>query len=172
VTSKRQFRSALVGEHQFVSRFLSNDWELVGPDGVVARMRRVPSKHTSLVWLPDGRKLELKPDGWGTVVAVGDSEKAKIERQSWWGRRWEVTGTTFGYELTSDPTPRRWTLRIGGHPVGHLAGTFLTYNRVDVHTDVAVPVHALILSWHVIARPWEAAASARVLRPKPRPKVL
>lgn len=170
MTSNRPFRSALVGDHRFVSRFMSNDWELVGPDGVVARMRRVPSTHTSLVWLPDGRKLELEPAGWGTVLATGDPEKAKIERQSWWGRRWEITGATFGYELTSDPLPRRWTLRIGGHPVGRLAGTAWSYNRLEVHTDVAVPVHAVILSWHVLARPWEAAAAPRVLKPMAVPK--
>lgn len=170
MTSKRPFRSALVGEHRFVSRIFSNDWELVGDGEVIARLRRIPSTHTSLVWLSDGRRLELEPAGWGTVVATGDSEMARIERQSWWGRRWDVTGTGFGYELISEPLPRRWTLRIGGHPVGHLAGTMWSYNRVDVHTDVAVPIHAVILSWHVIARPWEAAAAPRVLRPMAAPK--
>jgi hypothetical protein len=170
MTSKKPFRSALVGEYRFVSRILSNDWELVGQDGVVARLRRIPSTHTSLVSLSDGRRLDLQPAGWGTVVAIGDAEQARIERQSWWGRRWEVTGVGFGYELTSDPMPRRWTLRIGGHPVGRLAGTIWSYNRIVVQNDVAVPVHAVILAWHVIARPWEAAAAPRVLRPRAVPK--
>ncbi|HEX9645639.1 MAG TPA: hypothetical protein VGC11_16730, partial [Acidimicrobiia bacterium] len=69
MTSKKPFRSALVGEYRFVSRIFSNDWELVGQDGVVARLRRIPSTHTSLVSLSDGRRLELQPAGWGTVVA-------------------------------------------------------------------------------------------------------
>lgn len=168
--TKKPFRSALVGEYRFVSGLFSNDWELVGENETIARMRRIASTHTSLVWLADGRRLELEPAGWGTVLAKGDAENARITRQSWWGRRWEVTGTSFGYELTSDPTPRRWTIRVGGHPVGRLAGTLWSYNRLDVQTDVAVPVHAVILAWHVIARPWEAAAAPRALRPVARPK--
>ena len=170
MTVNRAFRSALVGDHRFESQLFSNDWQLVGPEGVVARLRRIPSTHTSLAALADGRRLEIEPAGWGTVVAHGDAQKARIERQSWWGRRWEVTGVGFGYELTSDPLPRRWSLRIGGHPVGRLAGTVWSYNRLEVHTDVAVPVHALILAWHVIARPWEAAAAPRSLRPISRPE--
>jgi len=171
MTASRPFRSALVGEHRFVSRMFSNDWQLVGPDGVVARLRRIPSTHTSLATLGDGTRLEIEPAGWGTVVATGDAQKARIERRSWWGRRWEVTGIGFGYELTSDPLPRHWSLRIGGHPVGRLAGTIWSYNRLIVNTDVAVPVHAVILAWHVIARPWEAAAAPRSLRPlAPRPE--
>ena len=31
--------------------------------------------------------------------------------------------------------------------------------------QVAVPLSALLLSWHVVARPWEAAAEPRVFVP-------
>ena len=166
MTSRRLFRTTVTGEIRFKSRPLSNVWLMTGYDGVIARLRRIPSTHTSLATLSDGTRLELRPEGWGTVVAVGDNHGAKIVRESWWGRRWAVTGTGFAYDLTSDPMPRRWTLRIGGHPVARIAGTLWSYNRMIVEADVAVPIHALILSWHVLARPWEAAAAPRSLRPQ------
>ena len=112
MTSKRQFRSTLVGEHQFVSRFLSNDWELV-PIGSSA------GRDTC-------RIDELTP------------RAIEANRLSTFIRREEIV--TDQVQI----------------PAGD-------------GTDVAVPVHALILSWHDIARPWEPAA--RVLRPKPQPKV-
>jgi hypothetical protein len=166
VTSRRLFRTTVTGDIRFKSRPFSNVWLMTGYDGVIARLRRIPSTHTSLATLSDGTKLELHPEGWGTVVAAGDNQGAKIVRESWWGRRWAVTGTGFSYDLTSDPMPRRWTLRIGGHPVARVAGTMWSYNRIIVQADVAVPIHALILSWHVLARPWEAAAAPRSLRPQ------
>ena len=171
VTSHRLFRTTVSGEIRFKSRMFSNVWVMTGTDGVIARMQRIPSTHTSRATLGDGTRLEIKPEGWGTVIAAGDSQKAKIVRGSWWGRRWAVSGTGFSYDLTSDPMPRRWTLRIGGHPVARIAGTLWSYNRMIVQADVAVPIHALILSWHVLARPWEAAAAPGSLRPK-RPPAL
>jgi hypothetical protein len=164
VTSHRLFRSTVSGEVRFTSRLLSNVWVVSARGEPLARLRRIPSIHTSIVTLADGTNLELRPEGWGTVVAVGDNHQARIVRESWWGRKWVVSGTGFAYDLTSDPMPRRWTLRIGGHPVARIAGTWWTYNRIVVNADVAVPLHALILSWHVLARPWEAAAAPRVLR--------
>jgi hypothetical protein len=68
--------------------------------------------------------------------------------------------------LTSDPIPRRWTMRVGGHPVAQIAGTMWSYNKVTVVPVFALPVHAVLLSWHVLARPWEAAATPRVLLPQ------
>jgi hypothetical protein len=160
-------RPELVGPHTFRSGLFSNDWMLFDRDGKeVVRVRRIPSRHTSHVTFPDGETLELRPEGWGTVVAVGDQEGAHIERESWWGGRWGVSGKGFDYELTSDHLPRRWTLRVGGHPVARFAGTLWSYNRVAIEPDFALPVHAVLLSWHVLARPWEATAAPRVLVPR------
>jgi hypothetical protein len=163
-------RPELVGTHHFHSRLFSNDWLLVRDDEVVARVRRIPSLHVSRVAFPDGGRLELRPAGWGTVIAEGDAEDARIDRESWWGRLWRVSGKGFSYELTSDHLPRRWTLRVGGHPVARIAGTLWSYNRMTIQPDFAVPVHAVLLSWHVLARPWEAAATPRVLVPQSRPE--
>ena len=125
-------------------------------------MRRYPSRHTSRGSLADGTKIDLTPDGWGSMELTADGTAiGRIDRRSWWGRRWDITGDGFACNLTSDPMPRRWTFRIGGEPIGNLAGTMWSYNRLSVHTDVTVPIHALILSWQVLARPWEAAAATR-----------
>jgi hypothetical protein len=159
-------RPQLIGTHHFHSRLFSNFWILVRDDEVVARIRRIPSIHVSRVTFPDGGKLELVPAGWGAVVAEGDAEEARIDRESWWGRSWRVSGKGFSYDLTSDHLPRRWTLRVGGHPVARLAGTMWSYNRLVVEPDFSLPVHAVLLSWHVLARPWEAAAAPRVLVPQ------
>jgi hypothetical protein len=92
-----------------------------------------------------------------------------VERRSWWGRRWDLFGPSFACALTSDPLPRRWSLRYGNEPVGRLAGTLFSYNRLTVHTDVAVPTVSLALAWHVLARPWEAAAAPGALVPVREP---
>jgi hypothetical protein len=163
-------RPELVGTHRFRSRLFSNDWTLSSDTGeTVARIRRIPSIHVSRVTFPDGGRLELRPSGWGSVVAEGDVEAARIDRESWWGRVWRVSGKGFEYELTSDHLPRKWTLRVGGHPVARIAGTMWSYNRVTVVPDFALPVHAVLLAWHVLARPWEAAATPRVLVARSRP---
>ncbi len=170
MTTGRLFRTTLTGEIRFRSGLFSNDWTMTADGTTVARLRRIPSRHVSMAVLGDGTRLELRPEGWGTVVADGDNHNARVIRESWWGRRWSVVGLGFAYELTSDPLPRRWTLRVGGHPVARIAGTWWSYNRITVQADVGVPIHALILSWHVLARPWEAAAAPRSLRPQhPRP---
>ena len=62
-------------------------------------------------------------------------------------------------ELRSEPLPRRWSIRVGSEPVGRLTGGLLSYNHLDVHTDIGVPLTALVLAWHVLARPWEQAAA-------------
>jgi hypothetical protein len=148
---------------------LSNVWMLHHGDTLLARLIRVPSRHTSEVAFPNGRLLELRPEGWGIVTATSDDEQiwGRILRRSWWGRAWDIEGQGFAIALTSDPIPRRWSLRIGGEPVGRLAGGVVSYNRLDVHTDITVPVAALALAWHVLARPWEQAAAPGALVPRP-----
>ncbi len=156
----------IIGGARFSSRAFSNDWELVRDSGRIARLRRIPSRHVSLVELADGTRLTLEPEGWGTVIARFDDDDTgagRIARQSWWGRAWEIQSPGFSCRLTSDPIPRRWSLRFGTEAVGRIAGGYFSYNHVDVQTDVAVPVTSLVLGWHVIARPWEQAAAPGAL---------
>jgi len=156
----------VVGDSRFESALLSNQWQLRQGKVVLADLQRVPSRHLSLLRLADGTGLELRPKGWGTVVAMhGDTEVGRVVRRSWLGRRWQLTGPGFACDLTSDPLPRRWSLRLGTEPIGRLAGAPFSYNRLAVHTDLAVPVVALALAWHVLARPWEAAAAPGALVP-------
>jgi hypothetical protein len=148
----------------------SNRWTLSARDETLAELRRNPASHTSTATLADGTRIDLIPNGWGTIEAIVDGEVlSRIDRRSWWGRRWEVSGSGFGCDLTSDPLPRRWTFRLGGAPIGRLAGTVWSYNRLSVEADVSIPVHAVLLAWHVLARPWEQAASPGSLVPDRTP---
>lgn len=171
MAERRTPSQMVAGDIRFVSRMFSNLWYCVYEGTDLAEMRRYPGRHVSEVTIAGGTTYRLEPQGWGTVVAVeGGSERGRVIRRSWWGRAWDLVSTTFGYALTSDPLPRRWTLRVGEQPVGRLAGTPFSYNRLQISTDVAVPILPLVLSWHVLARPWEAAASpgALVAHPVPR----
>lgn len=156
----------VVGDCNFDSRLFSNRWSLSKAGETVAELWRDPTRHTSQGTFGDGTEFTLRPEGWGTVVLeVNGDQLGRIDRRSWWGRRWEISGSGFGCELTSDRLPRRWTFRIGGEPIGRLSGTLLSYNRLAVHTDASMPVHALVLAWHILARPWEQAAAPRGLVP-------
>ncbi|MBI5157810.1 MAG: hypothetical protein HZA58_07345 [Acidimicrobiia bacterium] len=160
----------LLGRVHFESGFLSSDWRLRSSRGAIASFRRYPSLHLSRGWI-DRTPVEIKPQGWGTVVFFEEGrEMGRIIRRSWAGRRWDLVGDGFGCELVSEPLPRHWTLRIGGQPIAHIAGTPLSYNRLRVQADISVPVWALALVWHVVVRPWEAAAEPRTLRPVSAPR--
>lgn len=170
MSTSRWIPPAATGQVRFESGFLSNRWRVVRDGVVVAEMRRDPSRHVTSGVFVGGTPFLLEPDGWGTVRMTADGIPiADIERKSWWGRRWEIGGTGFACELTSDPAPRRWSFRIGGQPIGRLAGTLWSYNRMQVHADVSIPIHAMILAWHVLARPWEQAAAPRTLIPERTP---
>lgn len=170
MTRGRWIPPVVVGECTFHSRAFSNRWSLDRAGEQLADLRRDGSRHTSTAVLTDGTRIDVVPAGWGTVEAhTGGEPIGRIDRRSWWGRRWEIGGSGFGCDLISDPAPRRWSLRLGGEPIGRLAGTMWSYNRLRVHTDVSVPVHALILAWHVLARPWEQAAAPRSLVPDREP---
>ncbi len=157
----------VIGDCQFRSVLFSNRWSLEQGERRLALTRRIPSRHVSEVLLADGSEYEIRPQGWGTVIAAGEdgSELGRVVRTSWLGRSWELTTPSFACHLTSDPLPRRWSLRIGTEPVGRLSGSAVSYNRLRVHTDVAVPVVGLTLAWHVLARPWEAASTPVSLVP-------
>jgi hypothetical protein len=96
----------------------------------------------------------LDPDG---------EELARITRTSWFGRSWDIASKRWAYELKSDPRPRRWQVVVGGTSVAQISGSLVSYNRVKVDAPLAMPILVLALGWHVIARPWEAAAAPTTL---------
>ncbi|MDH3425754.1 MAG: hypothetical protein OEM22_03695 [Acidimicrobiia bacterium] len=159
MSNPRSHFVSIVGEAEASSQLMSNDWELRQGQDKLAVMRRFPRRHISVVKLGDGSSWELRPAGWGVVEAVdGDEVFAAIHRRSWWGRRWAITSAGFAVDLVSRPTPRRWSFTIGDHAIGELSGSAVSYNRIHIQADVAVPLAAVLLAWQVIARPWEAAA--------------
>lgn len=167
VSTRRWTPPFVVGECRFSSGLFSNRWTLTRGGELVAELQRDPTRHISHGAFVDGTRFSLIPNAWGTIeLRTDDGLLARIDRRSWWGRRWEIGGSGFACDLTSDPMPRRWTLRIGGQPIGRLAGTAWSYNSLVARTDVSTPVHALVLAWHVLARPWEQAATPRVLVPE------
>lgn len=166
-------RLVVTGTARMRSPLFSNWWELVDGDGqLLARLRRHPRLHVSTVDFEDGSRWLLEPAGNGVVVAryEGRSEIGRISRQSWWGRRWQVTGPAWGYEVISDPVPRRWHFAVGGEPVAAITGSVLSYNTVTIEAMLPIQLCAVVLTWHVIARPWEQAAAPRGLVPIRHPR--
>lgn len=169
--ARSQSQSIIRGEAQLVSPWFSNNWSLFNNGIEIARMRRFPRLHVSAVQLADGTEWTIEPAGVAVVraVDVNEVEVARIVRRSWWGRRWEVTGTGFAYELVSHPVPRRWHFAVGGSPLAEIRGSLVSYNSVTIDAPLTIPTVAAVLAWHVIARPWEAAAAPRGLVPRTRP---
>ena len=167
----RQTPLTFLGDVELLSPWFSNEWRVRQGDREFARMRRFARLHVSRVKLANGADLILEPHGWGIVRAVDKEgiEAGRISRRSWTGRRWDITGTGFGYELISRPRPRAWSIAIGGAPIAEIAGSMASYNKVRVSTALSMPILPVLLAWHVIARPWEAAARPRGLVPVPRP---
>ncbi len=159
------------GEAHLVSPWFSNNWTLVSHGEMVARLRRFPRLHVSMAQLADGTEWLLEPDGFAVVKAVDSdgTEVGRITRRSWWGRRWDITGPGFAYELVSHPMPRRWRVEIGGSVFAELRGSPISYNTVAIDAPLSLPTVAGVLAWHVIARPWEAAAAPKGLIPQSRP---
>ncbi len=155
------------GDARLHSHWLSNEWALIQNDQVIAQIRRIGRLSVSVVDLGTHGSLVLEPAGPGVVHAVDghEEEVARITRRSWWGRRWDITGIGFNFELVSDPRPRRWHIMIANAPLGTLTGSLLSYNRVHLHSAMGIPIPAVLLAWQVIARPWEAANEPRGLVP-------
>lgn len=162
----------VIGTTELISPPFSNQWIVRNGGRDLAMARRHPRLHTSTVRFPDGSRLTLTPTGHATVSAIdaSDGEAAKIVRTSWWGRHWNVTAQHFSYELVSHPRPRRWAFEVGGSPVAELRGSLVSYNRVRVDSNIGVPLIAVLLGWHVVARPWEAAAEPGGLVPSREPR--
>ena len=161
----------LVGDFELTSPWFSNQWQLTQHGSELAQIERLGRVYVSVVTLPDGSRWALAPHGQGVVrvVDADGGEFARITRRSWAGRRWELTSMMYNYDLISDRRPRAWTIAIGGSPVAEFRGSLVSYNQVRGNSLVSVPMSAVLLAWHVIARPWEAAAEPRGLVPVQQP---
>ena len=157
----------VAGQAELTSPWFSNRWTLSQQGNVLATLRRMGRIYVSAADIAGAGRILIEPCGQGTVRAVDASgeEIAHIERQSWLGRRWEISGLGYAYELVSDPRPRRWHIGVSNAPVAELSGSLISYNHVTIDTGLALPIPVVLLSWHVIARPWEAAAEPRGLIP-------
>ena len=164
-------RQMLVGDFELTSPWFSNQWQLIQDGNQLAQIERLGRVYVSIVTLPDESRWALAPHGQGVVrvVDANGDEFARITRRSWAGRRWDLTSMIYHYELVSEPRPRAWNISIGGSPVAAFRGSLVSYNNVRGRSMVAVPMSAVLLSWHVIARPWEAAAEPRGLVPVREP---
>ena len=164
-------REMVYGRVQLRSPWFSNRWRLVRDGAEVCRLQRLGRIYTSVVTMPNGARWVLDPHGNGVVRALDSEglEFARVVRRSWLGRRWDLLSPGWNFELASRPRPRSWAIEIGGAPAAEIHGSLVSYNRVDVNAMIGVPLAAVLLSWHVIARPWEAIAEPAGLRAVPRP---
>ena len=163
--AERGLFTTVYGQGQLRSPLGSNRWRLFANDEEIAQLRRQGRLHISRIRLSSGEEATLAPDERSAVVALDadGNELARITRTSWFGRRWEITSQKWAYELVSDPRPRRWHVTVGGTSVAQITGSLLSYNRVTVDAPLGVPLLVVALGWHVIARPWEAAAAPATL---------
>lgn len=168
MATKRQ--SLIRGEARLDSPWFSNHWLLTNQGIQLAALHRFPRLHVSGVRLADGTVWTLEPDGFAVVKAVDSDgvEVGRVTRRSWWGRHWDLTGPGFSYELVSHPIPRRWIVQVGGSPFAEIKGSLVSYNTVTIDAPLSLPTIAAVLAWHVIARPWEAAAAPKGLVPRTR----
>ena len=152
--AERGLFTMVYGSAQLRSPLMSSRWRLDGADGEIATLRRLGRLHISRLYLPGGEEAVLVPEERSVVTALDDAgdELARITRTSW---------------FVSDPRPRRWQITVGGTPVAQITGSLVSYNRVDIEAPLGVPVLVVALAWHVIARPWEAAAAPSTLVASP-----
>jgi hypothetical protein len=162
----QSIREMVYGHAQLRSLWFSNRWKLLLDDKQIATMHRMGRIYTTVVELPSGARWILDPHGNGVVRALDNDGKefARVVRRSWIGRRWDLLSQGWNYDLISHPRPRAWAISIGGAPAAEIRGSLISYNKVDVHAMIGVPLAAVLLSWHVIARPWEAVAEPSGLR--------
>ena len=163
----RSIREMVYGKVQLRSPWFSSKWRLLQDGKEIARLHRLGRVYTTVVFLPGGARWVLDPHGNGVVRALDSqgNEFGRVVRRSWLGRRWDLLSPSWNYELVSHPRPRAWAIEIGGAPMADIRGSLISYNRVDVNAMIGVPLAAVLLSWHVIARPWEAIAEPGELLP-------
>jgi hypothetical protein len=163
--AERGLDGMVYGTAELVSPLLSNKWRLVSNGQDAARLSRSGRLHISRITVPNGEEAVLAPHQHSVVHALDPegNELARITRTSWLGRHWEITSKRWVYDLVSDRRPRRWQVTVGGTSVAQISGSLVSYNRVKVEAPLGLPILVLALSWHVIARPWEAAAAPTTL---------
>ncbi|MEA2002088.1 MAG: hypothetical protein U9N84_09435 [Actinomycetota bacterium] len=163
--AERGLDRMVYGTAELLSALMSNKWRLVSAGEDVAQLIRSGRLHISRIAVPNGEEAVLTPHEHSVVHALDPegNELARITRTSWLGRNWEVTSKSWVYELVSDRRPRRWHVTVGSTPVAQISGSLVSYNRVKVEAPLGIPILVLALSWHVIARPWEAAAAPGTL---------
>lgn len=163
--AERGLFGMVYGTAQLVSPLMSSRWQLIAGDETVAELQRSGRLHISRIRVPNGEEAVLTPHEQSVVVALDSdgTELARITRRSWLGRRWDIESKRWAYELISHPRPRRWHVTVGGTPVAQIEGSLFSYNRVNVDAALGIPILAVALGWHVIARPWEAAAAPTTL---------
>ena len=167
---ERSIRTVVYGNVQMTSPWFSNKWRVLRDGNEIARVQRLGRIYSSVVALPDGSRWLFDPHGNGVVRALDDDghEFARIVRRSWLGRRWDIVSPMWNFELASHARPRSWGIEIGGAPAAELKGSLVSYNHVVINAMIGVPLAAVLLGWHVIARPWEAIAEPTGLLPVPR----
>lgn len=163
--AERGLYGMIYGTAELTSPFMSNRWQLLAGNEAVAELQRSGRLHISRMAVQSGETTILTPHEQGVVVALDEqgNELARITRRSWLGRRWEIESKKWAYDLESDPRPRRWQVTVGGTPVAQISGSMVSYNNVKVEAPLGIPILVLALGWHVIARPWEAAAAPTTL---------
>lgn len=163
--AERGLFGMVYGTAELVSPFGSSRWRLISDEEEVALLRRQGRLHISRVYVPSGEEAVVTPYEQSVVQALDSNgeELARITRTSWFGRHWDIASKRWAYELRSDPRPRRWQVMVGGTSVAQISGSLVSYNRVKVEAPLGLPILVLALGWHVIARPWEAAAAPTTL---------
>jgi hypothetical protein len=150
------------GTATFRSPLFSRTWTLTQNDHRLAVAIRHPWQRISEIELDDGTTWEIRPAGWGQLEPHSPDELlAEANRQAWTGRTWELFSPRFSYTLRGrSPALRTWSLDIVDAPVATFRGGKLTFNRLHVTADSPIPLEAVILTWHIIVRSWEAASAA------------
>ena len=162
----RSTRQMVYGKVELRSPWFSNRWRVLKDGAEICRLTRFGRIYTSVVRQPDGTRWVLDPHGNGVVRALDadGNEFARVVRRSWFGRRWDLLSPAWNFKLVSHRRPRAWSIDIGGATAVEIRGSLISYNKVDVNAMIGVPLAAVLLGWHVIARPWEAIAEPAGLR--------
>lgn len=134
-----------------IRRGLAPVWRFRSPTTDLASA--IPArKRTARVDLPDGRIWMIVPDGAdGLRIREGEELVLSAVRLDPWGRKWELSGTRFSYELTNRSGFKgRWTMGPPGAETAELR--MWTTRRMHLHSQLPVPLEVLVLAWYVIIR--------------------